>query len=214
MAYDPHTINRLRFWIATGEITSLETLTWGCYALREILGLSGDVLQEFSEWMGDGEAFQKKHPLQVAWWLYEHQIPFILHFILARDLKPLAQIRAFWHILRANREFKAYPQIRLGAIRYHLKRNLQKRELDLLETQMEQRPIDPLETFRLLVDLQIPFVPKYRPCFGIERDRLKEDMEYNWNCFRFIRVAKNLQNNIHKNKDKGFQKELSHREVK
>lgn len=47
-------------------------------------------------------------------WLYEHQIPFTLHFTIARDLKPLAQIRAFWHILRANREFKAYPQIRLG----------------------------------------------------------------------------------------------------
>ena len=198
MAYNPHAVNRLRFWIATGEITSLDTLTWGCYALRDILGLSGDVLQDFSEWMGDGDAFQKKHPLQVAWWFYEHQIPFTLHFTIARDLKPLAQIRAFWHILRANREFKAYPQIHLGAIRYNLKRNLRKRELDLLETQMEQRPTDPLETFRLLVNLQIPFVPKYRPCFRIERDRLKEDIEYNWNCFRFIRVAKNLQNNLQK----------------
>ena len=207
MAYNPHAVNQLRFWIATGEITSLETLTWGCYALRDVLGLSGDVLQEFSEWMGDGDTFQKKHPLHVAWWLYEHQIPFTLHFTIARDLKPLAQIRAFWHILRANRDFKAYPQIHLGAIRYNLKRNLRKRELDLLETQIEQRPIDPLETFRLLVNLQIPFVPKYRPCFGIERDRLKEDLEYNWNCFRFIRVAKNLQNNVQKQRGPEEQKE-------
>ena len=200
MAYNPHAVNQLRFWIATGEITSLDTLTWGCYALRDILGLSGDVLQEFSEWMGDGDTFQKKHPLHVAWWLYEHQIPFTLHFTIARDLNPLAQIRAFWYILRANREFKAYPQICLGAIRYNLKRNLQKRELALLETQMEQRPTDPLEMFRLLVNLGIPFRITYHPCFGVERDCLKEDIEYNWNCFRFIRVARRLQRDDRKQK--------------
>ena len=28
MAYNPHAVNRLRFWIATGEITSLDTLTF------------------------------------------------------------------------------------------------------------------------------------------------------------------------------------------
>lgn len=200
MAYNPHTINRLRFWIATGEITSLETLTWGCYALRDILGLSGDVLQEFSEWMGDGDAFQKKHPLQVAWWFYEHQIPFTLHFTIARDLNPLAHIRAFWYILRANREFKAYPQLRLGAIRYSLKRNLRKLEWNLLEEGMEHRPIDPLEMFRLLVNLGIPFRVTYRPCFGVERDCLKEDIEYNWNCFRFTRVARHLQRDDRKQK--------------
>lgn len=200
MAYNPHAVNQLRFWIATGEITSLETLTWGCYALRDVLGLSGDVLQEFSEWMGDGDAFQKKHPLHVAWWLYEHQIPFTLHFTIARDLSLLAQIRAFWYILRANREFKAYPQICLGAIRYRLKRNLQKRELALLETQMEQRPTDPLEMFRLLVNLGIPFRITYHPCFGVERDCLKEDIEYNWHCFRFTRVARRLQRDDRKQK--------------
>ena len=200
MAYDPHTINRLRFWIATGEITSLDTLTWGCYALRDIRDLSGETLQEFSDWMGDGEAFRKKHPLHVVRWFYEHQVLFTLHFTVARDLTIPEQLRAFWNILRVNRDLKEYPQIHLGAIRYSLKRNLQKLELNRLEEGMGHRPADPLEMFRLLVNLGIPFRVTYRPCFGAERDCLKEDMEYNWHCFRFTRVARRLQRDYRKQK--------------
>lgn len=77
---------------------------------------------------------------------------------------------------------------------------MRKRELDLLEEGMGHRLADPLEMFRLLVNLGIPFRITYHPCFGVERDCLKEDIEYNWHCFRFTRVARRLQRDDRKQK--------------
>lgn len=131
-------------------------------------------------------------------WFYDHQILFTLHFTVARELSLSEQVRAFWNIWRVNRDLTDHPQIHLGAVHFRLGRNLRKAEQDRLEEQVGQRPADPLTIFRLLTDLTIPFRIAYHPCFGVERDSLKEDLTYNWHCFRFIRTVRHLQQSCRK----------------
>lgn len=191
MSYDPTVVNRLRYWIETGEITELDTLTWGNYAFRDFRNFSGENLLAFSQWMKDGETFGKKTPGQVLLWLLDRGVPFTLFFTPAADV-PLPNqfyslVRIF--LLKVSLHF---PELRMGAIRIYLKTDLTQEEKAILSALVGGEMTDPVDVVRELLNRKIPFKIRFR-LVGGERKGFKENLAYHRACLQFVRAVQKIQ---------------------
>lgn len=191
MSYDPTVVNRLRYWIETGEITELDTLTWGNYAFRDFRNFSGENLLAFSQWMKDGETFGKKTPGQVLLWLLDHDVPFTLSFTPAVDVPLSDQFCSLVRIL-ALKVSLTFPELRMGAIRVYLKTDLTREEKDILSVLVGGEMTDPVDVVRELWNRKIPFQIRFRLTKG-ERKGFKENLAYHRACLQFVRAVQKIQ---------------------